>query len=225
MKMKLMLAATILLMVPMLVVAQPSSDRFEIEISAFEQLDDSISYTDNAILFVGSSSIRMWRTLAEDMAPMPVINRGFGGSTIPEVTKYADRIISVHQPEMLVLYAGENDLANDTATAEDALGHFKDFYSYMNKNLPETSVFFLSIKPSVARKKFWPKMHKANTKIRRFIDKKPNFYFVDVASPMLDDEGNALKDIFIEDQLHMNAKGYSLWTATLKPVLRKHYED
>lgn len=205
--------------------AQQKLDKFESEIVVYEQEDQKAGYDPNAILFTGSSSIRMWKTVDADMEQMKVVNRGFGGSTIPEVTYYADRIIKPHQPKIMVFYCGENDLSNDEAKSSLALKSFKKFYKYMKENLPDTKVFFIAIKPSIRRWNYWPKMVDANTKIKKYINKKDNYYFVDTASPMLDVEGVVLQDIFIEDNLHMNAKGYEIWTNTLKPILTQYYVD
>ena len=114
--------------------AQQNLDKFESEIRKFEHIDSITTYDPESILFVGSSSIRRWESLTQDMAPMSVINRGFGGSTIPEVIYYADRIILPFHPKLLVLYCGENDLANDKAKPNQAVKSFKKFYTYFPKS-------------------------------------------------------------------------------------------
>ena len=203
--------------------AQQNLDKFESEIRKFEHIDSITTYDPESILFVGSSSIRRWESLTQDMAPMSVINRGFGGSTIPEVIYYADRIILPFHPKLLVLYCGENDLANDNTKANQAVKSFKQFIAYMKVNLPDTKVFFVSIKPSISRVQYWTKMQEANAKIIKIMERKSNYYFVDVASEMLDHQGVVLQDIFVEDNLHLNAKGYAIWTDLLKPILEKYY--
>lgn len=200
-------------------------DKYESTITEFEQEDIKNGFQPGSIVFAGSSSIRRWETLSQDMSPMPVINRGFGGSTIPEVTYYADRIILPHHPKIIVLYCGENDLANDQVKSKLALKSFKKFVSYLGINLPNTKVFFIAIKPSIKRWNFWPKLEDANAKIEKYISKKENLYYIDVATKMLDEYGVVLQDIFVEDNLHMNAKGYEIWTAILKPILKEHYQD
>ena len=137
-------------------------DKFESTIVNYEHEDKSNGYQEDAILFTGSSSIRRWNSMQEDFSPTPVLNRGFGGSTIPEVTYYADRIILPHKPKIIVFYCGENDLAKDEAESKLALKNFKAFAKYMNKNLPDTKVYFVSIKPSIRRWHYWPKMAHAN---------------------------------------------------------------
>lgn len=214
-----------LLLFSSIVFAQTKPDRFESAIVKFEQEDQEKGYQPEAVLFTGSSSIRMWKTLTEDMAPIPVINRGFGGSTIPEVLHYADRIILPHQPKYIVLYCGENDLSNDDTKAKVALNSFKAFHSYLQENLPDTKLYFIAIKPSIKREKYWPKLQQANRKISKFISKQDNYFFVDTASEMVDSNGIVLQDIFVDDNLHMNAKGYEIWTSVLKPILEKDYTD
>jgi lysophospholipase L1-like esterase len=214
-----------LILFPLLGNAQNKIDRFESAIIEFEKIDQENGYQPESVLFTGSSSIRMWKTLAEDMAPIPVINRGFGGSTIPEVLHYADRIILPHQPKYIVLYCGENDLSNDETKAKEALKSFKAFHKYLQENLQDSRLYFIAIKPSISRKKYWPKLQEANKKISKFISKQDNYFFVDTASRMLDNNGIVLQDIFVDDNLHMNAKGYEIWTNILKPILEKDYSD
>jgi lysophospholipase L1-like esterase len=116
-------------------------------------------------------------------------------------------------------------LSNDETKSRLALKSFKLFSKYMEENLPETKVFFLAIKPSIKRWNYWPKLVDANNKIKNFIDKHDLYYYVDTASEMLDEKDVVLQDIFLEDKLHMNAKGYKLWTDKLKPILLEHYTD
>jgi len=209
--------------IPILSVGQ-KLDRFEKTILEYEQEDKKHGIIPGTIVFTGSSSIRMWKSLTDDMSPFPVINRGFGGSTIPEVTYYADRIIKPHQPKIIVFYCGENDLSNDESKSKLALKSFKLFSRYMEENLPETKVFFLAIKPSIKRWNYWPKLVDANNKIKKFIDKHDLYYYVDTASEMLDENDVVLQDIFLEDNLHMNDKGYTIWTNTIKPILELYYD-
>ncbi|MDZ7605773.1 MAG: SGNH/GDSL hydrolase family protein [Cyclobacteriaceae bacterium] len=201
--------------------AQVNLNRFDAEIRKFE-IEDSISgIKKGAILFTGSSSIRMWKTLEADMAPLKVLNRGFGGSTIPEVTHYADRIILPYRPDIIVLYCGENDISNDQTTSEEVFMSFKEFHKYLRKNLPKTQLYYISMKPSVLRWKYWPKVNEANLKIEAFIKRRKNYHYIDTATKMLDSDGMVFQDIFIQDNLHMNEKGYAIWTEVIKPELER----
>jgi lysophospholipase L1-like esterase len=204
--------------------AQDQLHRYDDEIRKFE-LEDSISgIRKEAILFTGSSSIRLWKTLEADMAPLKVLNRGFGGSTLPEVTYYADRIILPYKPNIIVLYCGENDISNDQTTSEQVLQSFKEFHKYLRKNLPKTQLYYVSMKPSVSRWKYWQKVNEANLKIEAFIKKHKNYHYIDTATKMLDSDGMVFQDIFIADNLHMNEKGYAIWTEVIKPELEKAVE-
>ena len=152
--------------------------RFEYEIDRIEQRYKFEKPAKNAILFVGSSSIRKWKTLEKDMKPLHVINHGFGGSTIPELLFYADRIIFPHKPKTIVFYAGDNDLGHKNAHPKMSLRLFKLFAQTVSERLPKTNIYFLSIKPSPRRKDFWDSMNNGNRLIKKYIDKQINIYFL-----------------------------------------------
>jgi hypothetical protein len=205
------------------VFSQEQKYRFGKEIEQFEEIDRAEGFQPEAVLFVGSSSIRRWSTLAQDMAPMPVINRGFGGSTLPEVLHYADRIITPHNPKIIVLYCGENDLANNSTTANDVLESFKQMNYWLQKNLPDARLYFISIKPSVKRWKYWKKMNEANLLILQYMSRHSHLRFIDVSTPMLDSKGRVKGKIFVEDNLHLNDKGYKIWTKAVKSAIEGTY--
>jgi sialate O-acetylesterase len=194
-------------------------DRFENTIIEYEQQDVQDFPLPDGIVFTGSSSIRMWNTIQADLAPLPIISRGFGGSTIPEVLHYADRVIYPYQPQMIVIYAGENDIAGGVAPAQ-VLQNFIALANDIEENLPQTEVYFISIKPSVLRVEKWPAMRQANNLIREYIHKNENLHYLDGASTMLQENGQVKEDIFLKDNLHMNAKGYAGWTGLMKPELQ-----
>jgi lysophospholipase L1-like esterase len=194
-------------------------DRFENEILRFEGIDSVIPVKQNQILFIGSSSIRKWKTLHDDMEPLYVIQRGFGGSTIPEVIFYARRIIFPYAPKTIVIYAGENDLVSSKVQAEDVLKTCKLFVKTIKYYLPETHIYFVSIKPSIARLKYLDKMLKANVLIKKYTQEEKIVDFIDVSSSMLDRKGNVKENIFIHDNLHLNEKGYKIWTKKIKKHL------
>jgi len=198
-------------------------NRFLPEIQKFEKEDKANGLTQNGILFTGSSSIRMWSTLAEDMAPMPVLNRGFGGSTIPEVLHFSGKYLFQHNPQIIVFYCGENDIA-EGQSPETVYDSFKTFAKIIETKLPNTKLVFISMKPSTARWDLWMKYKLGNGLIQTFMSKKPNMLYVDSSETMLDSNGKVKEDIFIEDGLHMNAKGYTGWTQQLKPILEGIYQ-
>jgi lysophospholipase L1-like esterase len=194
-----------------------SPARFESEIAAFEKWDHQNSVPQNTILFVGSSSIRLWQT-ADAFPDLPVINRGFGGSTIPDVTYFADRIIFKYKPRTIVFYAGDNDIAAghppDTVVAD-----YETLANAIHERLPNTQLVYLAIKPSPLRWKLWPKSQDVNTRIQELTKKNKHDLYVDVATPILGEDAQPRKELFRDDGLHMNLQGYDAWNKILAPVL------
>lgn len=193
-------------------------DRFEDQIKAFEEKDMVSRYGGNMALFVGSSSIRFWQTLGKDMRPHPVLNRGFGGSTLPEVNHYFDRIVSNYRPSQIFLYCGENDLAM-TFTVQETVDEFVKFIGKCKEKLPDTEIVFLSMKPSPSRWHLWEKYVEANDLIKNICVLSNQLHFVDIGGVMLGEDGMPDKSIFVEDMLHMNAEGYERWAAVVKPFI------
>lgn len=202
---------------------QSHLDRYEQEIQAFEAADKLNMPPQNAVLFVGSSSIRMWNTLEKDFAPMPVINRGFGGSTIPEVIYYANRIIYKYKPSVIVFYCGDNDLAAEEPAAV-VFQNFKKYIGETEKNLKDTPMVFISAKPSPQRWHLWHSYQQFNAMVEQFAQSRPNIRYVDIGGTLLGANGQPDPTLFAEDKLHINSKGYEKWTAVLKPVVTELYE-
>lgn len=193
--------------------------QWEQAVHAFASEDTKSAAAANAILFVGSSSIVGWKTLREDMAPLTVINRGFGGSTMSDLIHWLDPLVLKYRPRAVVVYEGDNDIGQHQATPEHVLQQFTTLVSRIHAVLPETRIYFLAIKPSVLRWAAWPAMMRTNELIRTFSTQDELLVYVDVASPMLDERGQPKKEIFEADGLHMNARGYELWSGVLKPIL------
>jgi lysophospholipase L1-like esterase len=193
-----------------------SPERFAPEIEHFAQLDAAQAPLACPYLFVGSSSIRFWRSLETDMAPYPVINRGFGGSRISDVDFYFDRVVTPYRPRAFFFYAGENDLwAGEGADA--VVADFQRFLDLKTEKLGDTPVYFISLKPSKLRFSQLALQAEVNSRIKALGDQRSDLRYVDVVPPMLDQ--GAPKDIFIGDGLHMTPDGYGLWTGVVRPVL------
>jgi len=192
------------------------------DIEAFKR-QDSISFPPkNAILFIGGSSFTNWRDVQAYFPSYKIINRGFGKSTLLDQIRYVNDIVFPYKPKQIVIYCGENDLAaSDTVTGEMVLKRFTDLFNLIRKKLPNIPVIFISIKPSPSRWHLREKMITANTAIKNFLKTKPKTAFVDVYHKMLGADGKPMRDIFLEDELHMNAKGYAIWEKELKPHLLK----
>ena len=199
------------------------AQEWESTIRAFERQDKAHPVPPGVIVFTGSSSIAYWSSLADDMKPLPVINRGFGGSEYTDVNHYADRIVIAYRPAAVVVYAGDNDLApGSRKTPESVAQDVRQFVQIVHAKLPGTWIFVLSIKPSILRWKTWPEMKEANQLIQDFIRTQDHVAYIDVAMPMLDKSGRPLGDLFVADGLHPSAKCYALWTSLIKPALLAH---
>jgi len=196
---------------------KPDPARFTADIAAFEAWDRQNSFPEEAVLFVGSSSIRMWQT-AECFPDVPVINRGFGGSHVSDVNHFAKRIVLKYAPRTIVFYAGDNDIA-DGKTPEQVAGDFASFVEIVQAKLPNTKIIYLPIKPSLARWRLWPQMQVTNALVKRFVDSNDHLGYVDTATPMLGPGGKPRSEIFVEDGLHMNAQGYQIWSDLLRSNL------
>lgn len=193
--------------------------RFEKDIQRFEAEDKKNPPPRGAIACVGSSSMRGWhKTIKDDLAPLTLIPRGFGGSNMNDALHYADRILLPYKPRAVVLYEGDNDTAQGI-TPEKIAATFQELVDKIRGELPECRVYFLAIKPSISRWHMWPRMNEANELIAAKCKEDKRLTFVDVASGMLDSEGNPKKAIFKKDNLHMNRDGYVIWRDALRPIL------
>ncbi len=193
--------------------------RWERVIGEFEEKDRKNPPPKGGILFAGSSSIRKWK-LDQSFPDLKTINRGFGGSEIVDSTHFADRIILPHKPRIVVLYAGDNDVFRGKSP-EQVLEDYRAFVKKIYGALPKTRLLFLAIKPSFKRATLAESMGAANALIRKESEKDERLEFIDVATPMRKDDGTLRKDVFLEDGLHLNEKGYALWAKVLAPRLKK----
>lgn len=195
---------------------------FRNEIRAFKHQDSIAMPPKKAILFVGSSSIRMWKTLNEDFPNHIVINRGFGGAGLPHVIAYADEIIFPYKPKQIVIYCGENDFYQaENVTADQVADRFRQLFSMIREKLPKTHIAFISLKPSPSRQEKMQEMARANSLIEEFLKEQKRVAFINIYDDMLDTGGSPRKELFIEDNLHMNASGYALWRSEVAPNLQK----
>ncbi len=194
---------------------------WEDEIVAFEQADAQSRPAAGAILFTGSSSIRMWKTLARDMAPYRVLNRGFGGAHLDHVNTFAPRIVFPYQPAAIVLYAGDNDIAAGR-TADRVVADYDRFVADVRASGNDVPILFVAIKPSRLRFSDWSAMERANRTIAQRCEADPKLHYIDIASPMLalSPAGEAPpSDLFLFDGLHLSEAGYALWTEAVRSAL------
>lgn len=185
-------------------------------IAAFEAADRAQPPPRDAVLFIGSSSIEHWKTLAADFPGVAVINRGFGGSEIPDATYYAARIVAPYHPRAIVMYAGDNDLY-DGHTPTQVRDDFAAFVAKARQFDPGVPIAYVSIKPSVARANLLPQIRRANALIKAWAATQPAVSYLDVYTPMLGTDGKPSMRWFGPDGLHMNRRGYALWIGIIRP--------
>lgn len=199
--------------------ASAAPDRWKGEIDALTAGDKFATPIADSIVFVGSSSIRLWTTLSQDFPELRVINRGFGGSELADSVFYFDRLVLHHKPRTVVLYAGTNDIWSGK-TAEAVFADFQAFHAKLRASLPKTKLIYLSIVLSPSRTRVHDTMRMANRLIAAECAKDPLCTFVDVNTPMAGPNGLPPPGLFRDDQLHMNASGYAIWTKVLAPYLQ-----
>ncbi|MES2842769.1 MAG: GDSL-type esterase/lipase family protein [Pseudomonadota bacterium] len=197
-----------------------AEQRWKSELDAFAAADRKQMPPAGGVLFVGSSSIRMWSGLETAFADQPlVIRRGFGGSRLSDSADLVHRLVLPYQPRLVVLYAGENDLV-EGASPQDLLGHFVRFVQQVQSALPATRVAYMSIKPSPSRLAHMAAMREANLLIQTFVLNDDRLDYIDVHTAMLDNDGRARPELFVRDQLHLSAEGYGLWRQIVSAHLR-----
>jgi lysophospholipase L1-like esterase len=189
---------------------------FEREVSALEAALKKTTPAPGGVLFYGSSSIRLWKTVKDDFPGMNVINHGFGGSTCPDAIKYFDRLVVPCRPSTIVFYEGDNDLGKGR-TPEQLLADYQTFAKMVNEKLPGTKVLYLSVKPSPKRADLIAIQQKANRMLESWIKsrKDPRLAFINVFASMVDAQGKPRTELFSADKLHMNRDGYKLWVKVL----------
>jgi lysophospholipase L1-like esterase len=193
-------------------------NRWEAKIREFEAGDRRQMPPENGLLFVGSSSIVGWN-LERHFPNMSVVNRGFGGSEIADSVHFAERIILPYRPRVIVLYAGDNDIARGK-TPQTVLADYQAFVQKVRNTLPKTKIVFVAIKPSISRWHLVEKMREANRLIREVADDDPQQVFVDIDPPMIGDDGKPKAALFKPDGLHLNEDGYQLWSSLVRPHLK-----
>ena len=195
---------------------------FHLQIKSFLKQDSLKFPPKSAILLVGSSSFTNWKDVQDYFPGYKIINRGFGGSSLTDVIRYAPDIIFPYKPSQILIYCGENDFPSGPSTTADTIfNRFTHLHRMIRTALPKTEIIYISMKPSVSRLKYLPEMRRANEMIRVFQQKQKRSGFIDVYSKMILADGSPMPDIFLNDQLHMNKNGYMIWQKAIYPYLNK----
>ncbi len=200
-------------------IAAQDMAKWEKEIATFAQQDKQNSPPRKPIVFTGSSSIRLWETLAQDFPNKKVLNRGFGGSQTFEVLHFADRLVNSYRPKQVVIYVGDNDLAAGK-TPEQVLLDFKALFQKVRNSSHKTHIAFISIKPSPSRKQLLPAIKQTNQLIRQYLTMQNRTSYIDVYTRMLLPNGKFNPALYQADSLHMTDAGYRIWAAAVKPALQ-----
>ena len=202
------------------IAAEPGHDfaRWENEVAAYEAQDRVSPPPKGAVLFAGSSTIRMWSTLAGDFPGHTVINRGFGGTEIVDSTHFAERLIFPHAPRVIYFRAGGNDLHNGKTPAQ-VFADFQDFVAVIHTRLPATVIWFIAWNPSIARLNETPALHEFNTLVKGYCAGNPRVHYLDAESVSLDAAGKVRAELFRDDMLHFNAAGYKLLAERVRPYV------
>ncbi len=195
---------------------------FRDEINEFKKLDAINPPEKGMILFTGSSSIRFWDSLEKDMEPLEVLNRGFGGAHISHVIHHFKEIIEPYNPEAIVFFCGTNDLTA-LKTPEETINDFKKFLNLVRKNFKNIKVYVIGIKPSISRLYLDEEERIYNNSISDLADEDPFLEYIDVWNSMLNEDGTRMSELYIEDGLHMNKKGYEVWTKLVREALAKDF--
>lgn len=199
--------------------AEPN--KFQKDWDRFRAQDQDTPPPQEMILGFGSSSIRLWTTFAADLAPLPVLNRAFGGATTKDTVQAVPVIVTPYRPKVILYYCGDNDLPTPAIPPDVPVQGFKDFVAAVRQDLPEVRIVYLAIKPSIKRIECLPNQKLANAAIAELCAKDPKLTFVDVASVLMGADGKPDPACYVKDNLHLSPEGYRRWTAVVKPVLEK----
>jgi lysophospholipase L1-like esterase len=191
------------------------------DVQVIKQYDKIYDPPQNPILFIGSSSIRLWGNLERTFAKYDALNRGIGGAEVNHIINYAEDIIFPYNPREIVMYIGENDLVVEGTTADSILTRTKRLFQIIRSKLPDIPIVYFSIKPSPSRDSYLEMARDANALIKNYIETQKNITYIDIFNPMLNKQGKPKPELFIDDMLHMNKKGYRIWRRKVKRHLIK----
>lgn len=194
--------------------------RFEEDMEAFAAEDRRSPPPEGAVVVTGSSSVRRWHpTIEADLAPLTIIPRGFGGSTMEDALYWIDRVAIAYRPRAVVIYEGDNDTGRYEVPPGTIAGQFQEIAAKIHGALPGTRIYVVSVKPSVSRWASWPQAVETNELLKGIAARNDLITYIDVATPMLKADGTVMADIFVEDDLHLNPKGYEIWATAIREIL------
>jgi lysophospholipase L1-like esterase len=194
-------------------------NQFTNEIKAFRKQDSIQKPNDGMLLFIGSSSFRLWKDVKSDFNNTNILNRAFGGATLLDLIYFQNDVVLKYKPKKIFIYCGENDIASsEKVTPKMVFKRYKTFYKTLRKQFPETPIIFVSLKPAISRWHMKDRMMATNKLISQFMKGKKNATFINIWDDMIEN-GEPKKDIYIQDNLHMNAKGYAIWVEKMNALV------
>lgn len=200
--------------------ARGDPDAWERSIRKFEAQDRLKPPLPGLILFVGSSSFTLWSTMEQDLSPLPVLNRGFGGAKIGDVVHYVERIVYPYRPRAVVLFAGTNDISGpNPATVRQVFDGYRAFIQCVHSSLPNIPIYYIAITPTPSRWKYWSIVNAANSAIKEYAESDPRLHFIDLTKHLLTSDGKPDRSLYRFDGIHPNKKGYARWIGVIKPLL------
>ncbi len=195
-------------------------------ISALESKTRGLYGPGEGVVFIGSSSIRMWSTLEDDMSPLPVIQHGFGGSKLNDIVYYAERLVNVYQPRAVVVFAGTNDIVPAASkTPQVLLASYQEFVRKIRVDQPALPIFYIGITPSPLRWAVWPIAQSTNQLIEAWSETDPNLHFIDTSGALMGSDGEPNPENYIIDGLHLNKRGYGIWREIIRAQLTGELGD
>ena len=205
--------------------ALPKGDprRFEKDIEAFLVADKQAPPQKGQILFIGSSIFRLWKNLSQQMAPLPVFNRAFGGSRTADILYYMDKVVLPYEPKIIVYYCGSNDI-NADIKPDDIAANFREFTQRVHARLPQTKIFYVSINRAPQKMDRWDWVDDANRQIKEFCEKDKQLGFIDVNPALFDREGKPRLELYLPDKLHFLEPAYDEFTKIIKPVIEQAWK-
>ncbi|MEC8554231.1 MAG: GDSL-type esterase/lipase family protein [Planctomycetota bacterium] len=203
-----------------------ASKNWEKAIQGLEKLDKEEEYSEKAILFTGSSSIRRWNSIAKDMEPWEPIRRGYGGARFSDLAVFIDRIVAAHQAQAVVVFVG-NDIAGSEKdkTPAEATELYRYIVERIRKKLPSAPIFCIGVTPTSSRFDIWPRVQIMNRMLREYSESDDGLHYIDTAQAYLNESGRPRDELFVKDLLHLNADGYQLWSKLIKAELKKVLKD
>ena len=219
--MKKLFVMLLVMCLPIAAKDYPDSSRWRYTVGGFLLEDEIVGDRTGQVVATGSSIMRYWdHSIHRDFAPLPIISRGFGGSNMNDLLVYLDEIVLKHKPRAVIIYEGDNDIAQGVPVT-DVIDTFEKVIARILDDNAEARIYLISVKPSIARETLWREMVEVNQGMQAMAEQKDNVFYIDVAASMLTSNGSRNPDLYVSDGLHMSQAGYDVWREVVVPFVRR----